>query len=264
MTKDQKKKIIEVLKNAKANDLINKRVHETLLSLVKEKINNEKIIKDASDNMIKHIGKGVRVIDAIPENVAKDINQQAGDTAEIKDGQKEANKYLRILSAKSDKKELGAIKDEIAQSQKRGIKALQDIVISLFNSLITFLSKATFKVQPTQKSFETPQLVTFYDPSTGKVVSPRDLIPKRPVTNVYVPVNEINQTINASLEQYKVCDVDDSSTPKYYGFADKDENWYILRDNGSGEYRYVKGSGSYATAWTNRASQSYDYYYNVF
>lgn len=264
MNKDQKKKIIKVLKDAKTNALINERVHDSLISLIKEKIDNKEIIEMATDKLSKQISNGVKVIDAIPKELNKNIESQAKDTSKIKKESKETNKYLRIISAKDTKKELVDIKNEIKDGNNRGIKALQDVMISLFNSMLTFLSKATFKVQPTAKSFETPQLVTFYDPKTGSVVSPTDLIPKRAVTNVYVPVNEVNQTINNSLDQYKVCDVDDSSTPKYYGFADKDENWYILRDNGSGQYRYAKGSGSYTTAWTDRATQNYDYFYNVF
>jgi hypothetical protein len=51
----------------------------------------------------------------------------------------------------------------------------------------------------------------------------------------------------------------------YFGYIDPDGLWYITELNkASGTMRYVKGAGSYATAWTNRAIQSYGYYDAVF
>jgi len=67
------------------------------------------------------------------------------------------------------------------------------------------------------------------------------------------------------LQKYRFSDMDTSSDPMYFGYIDPDGLWYIAELNeASGTMRYVKGAGSYATAWTNRAIQSYGYYDAVF
>lgn len=63
---------------------------------------------------------------------------------------------------------------------------------------------------------------------------------------------------------YEVNDVDDSSSPSYYGFVDKDNNWYITKESSDGSFRYVRGAGSYVANWTARASLAYGYFSNVF
>ena len=55
--------------------------------------------------------------------------------------------------------------------------------------------------------------------------------------------------------------------PNYYGFEDKDGNWYIMKEDKSSNpaiYTYSLGASDYSTAWTNRASQSYDTFGNTF
>jgi len=67
------------------------------------------------------------------------------------------------------------------------------------------------------------------------------------------------------LIAYQVADKDTAGDPKYFGFTDKDELWYILRENvASGTYRYLSGGNNYDTAWTNRASHTYKYFHEVF
>jgi len=65
--------------------------------------------------------------------------------------------------------------------------------------------------------------------------------------------------VQAILSRYYISDIDDASDPKYYGFLDKDGNWYILKET-SGTYRYEHGSANYTTNWTNRASLTYNYF----
>lgn len=66
------------------------------------------------------------------------------------------------------------------------------------------------------------------------------------------------------LSDYFPSDIE-YGTPNYYGFVDKDGNWYIQRDaSGGTEFRYVKGSTDYTTNWTGRAGLSYGYFYDVF
>jgi hypothetical protein len=62
---------------------------------------------------------------------------------------------------------------------------------------------------------------------------------------------------------YKITEIDDASSPAYYGFVNKDGAWFIMRENSSGEYRYTSGSSDFTnatTGWPNRASLSYGYF----
>lgn len=71
------------------------------------------------------------------------------------------------------------------------------------------------------------------------------------------------------LVGYQPSDIDDSSTPKYYGFVKSGGRWYIMRES-SGAYRYARGApqdqggGIYSDAWTDRANLTYSYFYEVF
>ncbi len=65
------------------------------------------------------------------------------------------------------------------------------------------------------------------------------------------------------LQQYKISDIDDSGETQYFGFTDKNGNWYILALT-STTARYALGSTDYSSNWTNRSSLSYDYFFNVF
>lgn len=69
------------------------------------------------------------------------------------------------------------------------------------------------------------------------------------------------------LASYKISDKDDDASPNYFGFVNADGAWYILKETvsaGADTYRYAAGSSSYTTNWTNRASLSFDHFYNVF
>lgn len=65
-------------------------------------------------------------------------------------------------------------------------------------------------------------------------------------------------------------DIDDDSTGNvtttyYFGFVDRDGRWYIMRRSTSlGQFRFIAGESSYTTAWINRTTLTYDYYYNAF
>lgn len=79
--------------------------------------------------------------------------------------------------------------------------------------------------------------------------------------------NSNGELVISDLAEYKIADKDDDASPNYYGFTDKDGNWYILKETisaGADTYRYIKGTSDYMTNWTGRAGLSYDYYYNIF
>ena len=74
---------------------------------------------------------------------------------------------------------------------------------------------------------------------------------------------KIDPAIKQPTDGYRITELDDS-IPAYYGFTDKDGNWFIMKEDASGAYRYAKGSSNFSTNWTNRASLSYDYFNVVF
>lgn len=63
--------------------------------------------------------------------------------------------------------------------------------------------------------------------------------------------------------KYKISDIDDSGTTKYFGFTDKDGNWFIMSLTTT-DVRYIKGASGYTTNWAARAGLTYDYFYNAF
>lgn len=67
----------------------------------------------------------------------------------------------------------------------------------------------------------------------------------------------------SDLSKYYFADKDDSSTPQYYGAVDIAGAWYILKIDGNAIGRYATGSSNYSQNWTNRASLTYSYLYNV-
>lgn len=86
------------------------------------------------------------------------------------------------------------------------------------------------------------------------------VIPGRP------PMSGYSVTV-AGMESYRLSDKDDDGSPNYYGFTDSDGGWYVMKETvsaGNDTYRFAKGSADYAANWSNRASLSYDYFFNVF
>ena len=68
-------------------------------------------------------------------------------------------------------------------------------------------------------------------------------------------------------EFYEISDEYDASVTgfagdyEYFGYLNTLGKWIIQRHQiTTGAYRYINGSSDYVTAWTNKASLSYDYY----
>jgi len=66
------------------------------------------------------------------------------------------------------------------------------------------------------------------------------------------------------LARYRCADIDKTGDPQYFGFVDADGAWFIMEYTIGSKIRYCKGDSSYTIAWTARAAQSYDYFYNIF
>lgn len=85
----------------------------------------------------------------------------------------------------------------------------------------------------------------------------------RGASNYSADVDSSNRlkVTSSAFDNYNISDMDIASDTKYYGFEDVDGNWYIQREiTSTGAYRYASGSSDYSTAWTNRASQVYNYF----
>lgn len=69
---------------------------------------------------------------------------------------------------------------------------------------------------------------------------------------------------------YKISQLDDTSsvTYAYYGFVNKNGNWYIQRETlsglNAGDYRYFKGADSFSGNWEDRGTLEYDVFEDIF
>lgn len=67
------------------------------------------------------------------------------------------------------------------------------------------------------------------------------------------------------LEGYKLADMETGGATEYYGYTDKDENWYIIALTTTTS-KYCSGAAAYGAAWAARVppGQTYAYYHEVF
>ena len=63
---------------------------------------------------------------------------------------------------------------------------------------------------------------------------------------------------------YEISEIDDATSPAYYGFVHKTGAWYISREESNGSYRYAKGPTDFPGGWALRATLVYDYFDNTF
>lgn len=78
------------------------------------------------------------------------------------------------------------------------------------------------------------------------------------------PATEEKQ--DATLFHYKLARLPvPGDTLTYLGYLDKDGNWYIAEiDETNGTMKYVKGTSGFTTAWSNRASNTYEDFNSIF
>jgi len=90
-------------------------------------------------------------------------------------------------------------------------------------------------------------------------------MPSRPTEKV-TNANPIPVKIRDPLVKYHPSD-EQINYPgiSYWGYLDKDGNWYIRRDDTpNGTFRYIQGANNYKANWANRANLNYDYFDEVF
>ncbi len=77
--------------------------------------------------------------------------------------------------------------------------------------------------------------------------------------------NRLPVVTEDALDNYQPSDETNTGGVDYYGFLDRNGNWYIQQyDYNNGTIRYIRGSSDYTTNWTNRESLTYRYYNQVF
>lgn len=65
------------------------------------------------------------------------------------------------------------------------------------------------------------------------------------------------------LAGYRIASLDSESDPKYFGYLGVDGAWYIMKLTSTAA-TYCKGDSGFSTAWTNRASQTYNTFDQIF
>ena len=77
--------------------------------------------------------------------------------------------------------------------------------------------------------------------------------------DLYVAVDDLEQYTLDQLLQYKIARYDASGNPIYVGMLEKDGKYYIKRINTTtGVIDYSYGASGFTTAWTNRATETYN------
>jgi hypothetical protein len=76
--------------------------------------------------------------------------------------------------------------------------------------------------------------------------------------------NKIDPAEKNPTDGYEITEIDDSSTPAYYGFVKKTGAWYIMEEGATGAYRYHKGDSGFSAAWAGKELLSYSYFNTVF
>jgi hypothetical protein len=77
---------------------------------------------------------------------------------------------------------------------------------------------------------------------------------------------QIDPAIKLPTDGYKISEIDDSS-PSYYGFVDKDGEWFIMKESSTGQYKYYKKTGTddtFTVEWPNRGGFTYLYFDSIF
>lgn len=87
----------------------------------------------------------------------------------------------------------------------------------------------------------------------------RAIIDDGEIASIRTTSGSSSTTYSKPTDAYSLSNIDDSTSTEYYGYEAADGSWYIKK-LASDAFTFVKGSSDYATAWTNRASQTYASY----
>lgn len=75
--------------------------------------------------------------------------------------------------------------------------------------------------------------------------------------------NKINPAVNSPTDGFGIVNVDDAAYPNFYGFVNKDGNWYIQKENENGSFDFANinnnpSKTTYGTAWSDRESLTFN------
>lgn len=68
---------------------------------------------------------------------------------------------------------------------------------------------------------------------------------------------KIDPSIKSPTDGFAISHIDAATYPAYYGFVNKDGNWYVMRENPQNTFQYATGLTLYGTNWTNRSDLTY-------
>ena len=117
----------------------------------------------------------------------------------------------------------------------------------------------------------TPTLVEI-DPETGELLVkarvtssalPDGAATENKQDNIITAIEAI--TVNDVFKDYGLYAWEDNATNFYAMYQNKDDKWILIRiSDTTGVTTYAKGTSGTSTAWTNRASQSFNDYATTF
>lgn len=224
-------------------------------------------------SIITKVEKNV-IVDNLAEELAKTRDFRVANFADIKFPEFPTKMEVEMKKPDwyIDPPTAVEIKGSVKAETNDNTNALLVGISTIFGELIRFIKGFTFRTTKIDSDYAKPQTVVLYDPYSKKHIDLKSLF------NIEVKGmfgggpsssgsggSANTGAILDSLDHYHIADGDEVGTTKYYGFLDKDGNWYIMKnDTTANNYRYAKGSGSYSTNWTDRAALTYDYYDIIF
>lgn len=76
--------------------------------------------------------------------------------------------------------------------------------------------------------------------------------------------NKINPAEKSITDNYSITEIDDATPEAYFGFLNNKGQWYIMKEDGEGAFRYARGEADFEANWPKRDRLTYDYFHNVF
>lgn len=247
-------------------------LHQTITSKNEVDLSEITSILQATLDEAKKLPKSVADID-IPEQIDHTDQFKSLEAAikSLEDSVKaqELNVEAPVVNVPEtvvniDKPDLEPIKAEQEKTRKELVKAFKAIVIPE-TDLTKLESESKAQTKLLKEIRDRP--VSSGGGSGGRATPYQDsaAMPKfvelEPDGSIPVTVqNSSGSTVYSKpTDAYALSNIDDSTSTEYYGYEDKDGNWYIKK-LASDAFTFVKGASDYATAWSNRASQTYASY----
>lgn len=277
-----KAKLIDAIRALKGNNSVSKERIKSLAEAVRKLLH----IREEKEKQVATI---VRAFEVTATATAKNIKATQEVVEEVqsltdveREGITEARERGVFASEQREKiadRVVGAVEESskavIAESQKSSEEDkvfFFELLKQGIKAIGLLFSRIVVKVQPTAEHYQIPQKVVIYDPYTKKTLSAKDFHGSAPsgaqaFSTVVVDTASMVSALEAGLAQYRVSDVDDASSVKYYGFVRANGYWYILKEDTSvapKTYRYVQGLSNYTSQWTDRASLTYGYFNDIF